>query len=223
MITWQTVLIRLALASVLGAVIGLERERKDWSAGMRTHMMVCLGAALIIIVSAYGFHDILKSDSVVLDPSRIAAQVVSGIGFLGAGIIMFLKPGFIRGLTTASGLWTVAAIGLAVGSGMYIAAIITTVIAFIILLLLQPFEKRFARQFKKHTVHVSIDLSADPAEVLKDLMKKMNMDISMFSFNKSEKGYIIEIKFDEFDVKRVAPILSDMGKENHITNVYWKK
>src|SRR5699024_8541373 len=115
MITWETVLIRLALASVLGAIIGLERERKDWSAGMRTHMMVCLGAALIIIVSAYGFQDVLQKDNVVLDPSRIAAQVVSGIGFLGAGIIMFLKPGFIRGLTTASGLWTVAAIGLAIG------------------------------------------------------------------------------------------------------------
>src|SRR5699024_5856254 len=124
-----------------------------------THMMVCLGAALTIIVSSFGFSDVLEHSSIILDPSRIAAQVISGIGFLGAGIIMFLKPGFIRGLTTASGLWTVAAIGLAAGSGMYIAAVITTLIAFIILLILQPFEKRFARKFKQDFVRVTINLS----------------------------------------------------------------
>lgn len=87
-------------------------------AGLRTHMLVCLGAALVMIVSAYGFNDIISAYRIVLDPSRVAAQVVSGIGFLGAGTILFLRQQVIRGLTTAASLWTVAAIGLAVGCGL---------------------------------------------------------------------------------------------------------
>ena len=138
MVEWQEILFRLFLAAVFGALIGLERERKDWTAGMRTHMMVCLGAALIMLVSSYGFSDVLGTPHVELDPSRVAAQVVSGIGFIGAGTILFMRHGRIRGLTTASGLWTVAAIGLATGGGMYFAAAVTTVLALIILWALQP-------------------------------------------------------------------------------------
>lgn len=186
-------------------------------------MMVCLGAALIIIVSSYGFSDVLKSDKIVLDPSRIAAQVVSGIGFLGAGIIMFLKPGFIRGLTTASGLWTVAAIGLATGAGLYIAAIITTVIAFIILLILQPIEKRFSRKFRQNIVKVSINKSADPNSIIDQLMYEVQEDINSFSFNKSKEGYLIEIKFEEFDLQKIAPALSQVEKDENVKEVHWSK
>ena len=113
MLDSSEILIRLLLASAFGALIGLERERKDWAAGLRTHMMVSVGSCLIMIVSAFGFSDILGTENVSLDPSRVASQVISGIGFIGAGTILFLKQGAIRGLTTASGLWTVAAIGLA--------------------------------------------------------------------------------------------------------------
>ena len=93
MLSGTEIIIRLALASLFGALIGLERERKDWSAGLRTHMMVCVGSCLIMIVSAFGFTDILGTANVTLDPSRIAAQVVSGIGFIGAGAILFIKQG----------------------------------------------------------------------------------------------------------------------------------
>jgi putative Mg2+ transporter-C (MgtC) family protein len=136
---------RLLLAAVLGAVIGFDRERHTWFAGLRTHMLVCLGAALAMIVSAFAFSDILQQwPRTVLDPSRIAAQVVSGIGFLGAGTIMFLhRENAVRGLTTAAGLWTVAAIGLAAGGGMYIAAVIATAIAWVILAVIKPLERRF--------------------------------------------------------------------------------
>lgn len=146
MLSTQEIAIRLVLAAVLGGVIGFDRQRHTWAAGLRTHMLVCLGAALAMIVSAYGFSDILKQwPHVVLDPSRIAAQVISGIGFLGAGTIMFMhRENVIRGLTTAAGLWTVAAIGLAAGGGMYIAAVIGTVIAWLILAALKPLERRFA-------------------------------------------------------------------------------
>jgi putative Mg2+ transporter-C (MgtC) family protein len=138
--------IRLLLAAVLGAVIGFNRERHTWAAGLRTHMLVCLGAALAMIVSAFAFSDILQRwPRVVLDPSRIAAQVISGIGFLGAGTIMFMhRENVIRGLTTAAGLWTVAAIGLAAGGGMYAAAVMATAVAWVILAVLRPLERRFA-------------------------------------------------------------------------------
>lgn len=223
MITWQIILFRLVLASVLGAVIGLERERKNWSAGMRTHMMVCLGAALTIIVSSYGFQDVIEHESIILDPARVAAQVISGIGFLGAGIIMFLKPGFIRGLTTASGLWTVAAIGLAAGAGLYIPAVIATAIAFIILLILQPFEKKFARRFKQHLLRVSIKETANPHSIIDNLMQQTEKDIQTFSFNKSEAGYLIEIQFYEFDISEISPLILELERDERVTDVFWTK
>ncbi|SEJ86809.1 MgtC/SapB family protein [Paraburkholderia diazotrophica] len=133
---------RLVLAAVLGSVIGFERERLSWAAGLRTHMLVCVGSALFMIVSAFGFADVLGTEHVVLDPSRVAAQVVSGIGFLGAGSIL-LRGSIIRGLTTAASLWSVAAVGLAVGGGLYTASIAATIIVLIILAGVQPIEKRF--------------------------------------------------------------------------------
>lgn len=148
MIEWQEITIRLVPASIFGAPVGLERERKSWSAGMRTHMMVCVGSCLIMIVSSFGFFDVLGGKNIELDPSRVAAQVVSGIGFLGAGTIMFMKEGIVRGLTTAAGLWTVAAIGLATGGGMYLPAGIATGIVLIFLWALQPLKKDMQEDLK---------------------------------------------------------------------------
>ena len=112
--------LRLLVAGILGAIIGLDREYRAKEAGYRTHFLVSLGSALIMIVSQYGFQEIIKESSVTLDPSRVAAQVVSGIGFIGAGTIIFQKQ-IVRGLTTAAGIWATAGIGLAVGAGMYTA------------------------------------------------------------------------------------------------------
>lgn len=132
---------RLLLAALLGSLIGLERERLHWVAGLRTHMLVCVGSTLFMIVSAYGFAGVLGQANVTLDPSRVAAQVVSGIGFLGAGTIL-LRQEIVRGLTTAASLWAVAAIGLAVGGGLYLAAVSTTVLILAILVGLKPLERR---------------------------------------------------------------------------------
>lgn len=110
--------IRLLVAAGLGSLVGAERERLVWAAGLRTHMLVCVGACLFTVVSAYGFSTVIR-EGVVLDPSRVAAQIVSGIGFLGAGSIL-LRGDVVRGLTTAASLWSVAAIGLATGAGLYI-------------------------------------------------------------------------------------------------------
>lgn len=111
-------ILRLIIAACFGALIGLDREYRAKEAGLRTHFLVCMGSALFMIVSQHGFTDMMGNEGVKLDPSRIAAQVVSGIGFLGAGTIIIQKQ-FVRGLTTAAGLWATSAIGLVIGGGMY--------------------------------------------------------------------------------------------------------
>jgi putative Mg2+ transporter-C (MgtC) family protein len=128
---WELAL-RLLIAAALTGAIGLERELRERAAGLRTHMLVGLGSALFTIVSAYGWSDFQFStrEGVVFDPTRIAAQIVTGIGFLGAGAI--IRQGLsVRGLTTAAGLWVVAAIGMAVGAGYYSAALIATAIVLV--------------------------------------------------------------------------------------------
>lgn len=123
---WDFIL-RLFVAGILGAVVGLDREYRAKEAGYRTHFLVSLGSALIMVVSQYGFQDVILENSVSLDPSRVAAQVVSGIGFIGAGTIIIQKQ-FVRGLTTAAGIWATAGIGLTVGSGMYGLGIAATLL-----------------------------------------------------------------------------------------------
>ncbi|MCR5298007.1 MAG: MgtC/SapB family protein [Paludibacteraceae bacterium] len=117
--------LRLLVAALLGGAIGLERELRDKAAGFRTHFLVALGSALFMIVSAYGFQETLITESHRLDVSRVAAQVVTGVGFLGAGLIIFQKN-MLRGLTTAACVWVTAAIGLACGGGLYGLAIVST-------------------------------------------------------------------------------------------------
>jgi putative Mg2+ transporter-C (MgtC) family protein len=149
---WNLIL-RLLIAAVLGSVIGMEREKKAWAPGLRTHMLVSVGACLFMIVSAFGFADVLGTKNVILDPSRIAAQVVSGIGFLGAGSIL-LRGEVVRGLTTAASLWSVAAIGLAVGGGLYVEAVAATLVIIIILAGIKPLEERFQQRHVNHELLV---------------------------------------------------------------------
>ena len=156
MIAPEQIILRLLIATILGAVVGLERERLEWAAGLRTHALVCVGAALFMIVSSFGFADVLGSPDVVLDPSRVAAQVVSGIGFIGAGTII-LRREIVRGLTTAASIWAVAAIGLAVGGGMYLAAIVATVLALVILAVVKPIEWRIFRHRRARQVNLTVD------------------------------------------------------------------
>ncbi|SFM96460.1 putative Mg2+ transporter-C (MgtC) family protein [Izhakiella capsodis] len=125
-------LMRIALAGALGGLIGLERQLRAKEAGLRTHILVGIGSAMFMIVSKYGFTDVLPLEHIELDPSRIAAQVVSGMGFLGAGTIMIQRQ-VVRGLTTAAGLWVTAAIGLVIGSGLYEIGIYGTLLALIVL------------------------------------------------------------------------------------------
>jgi putative Mg2+ transporter-C (MgtC) family protein len=144
------------LAALLGSLVGIERERLDWAAGLRTHMLVCLGATLFMIVSAFGFTDILGAADVTLDPSRIAAQVVSGVGFLGAGTII-LRRQVVRGLTTAASVWTVAAVGLAIGGGLYLAAVSSTVLVLVILAGINPLKRRLFPRRRATRLTLTLD------------------------------------------------------------------
>lgn len=126
-------LFRLVLAGILGAVVGLDRSYHAKVAGVRTHFLVAVGSALIMIVSQHGFWDVIQpggDQNIRLDVSRVAAQIVSGIGFIGAGTIIFQKQ-MVRGLTTAAGLWTVSGIGMAVGGGLYLPAVAVAILALI--------------------------------------------------------------------------------------------
>jgi putative Mg2+ transporter-C (MgtC) family protein len=165
----QDVLIRLLLAAFLGSVIGFERERLLWAAGIRTHMVVCVGACLIMIVSAFGFGDSLTSQNVVLDPSRVAAQVVSGIGFLGAGAIL-ARGEIVRGLTTAASIWTVAAIGLAVGGGLYFAAGVSTAVIILILAGIKPIEEAYRARNQSCRLKIEAANGALTPELLKQAL-----------------------------------------------------
>jgi putative Mg2+ transporter-C (MgtC) family protein len=152
-------LLRLAIACGLGAAIGFEREIRDREAGIRTHLLVSLGSALFTIVSAYGFHAFLASgDNIVrTDPTRIAAQIVTGIGFLGAGAI--IREGLsIRGLTTAATLWVVAAIGMACGAGSYWPAAAATLLTIFALWPLRILAYRLIEQIRPEENRLTVEL-----------------------------------------------------------------
>ena len=130
--------LRIVLACICGGFIGLERSSRQKEAGLRTHIILAMGSAIAIIVSKYGFFDLLNEYGISADPSRIASNIVTGISFLGAGVI-FVRSGTIKGLTTAAGIWTTAAIGIAIGSGMYFIGISSTLLLIFIQIILHKF------------------------------------------------------------------------------------
>ena len=174
-LTWPELLLRLVLAAAFGGLIGLERELREREAGFRTHTLVSLGSALFTIASAYGFHDFLVSGGSLVrtDPTRIAAQIVTGIGFLGAGAI--IRQGLsIRGLTTAATLWVVAAIGLTTGAGYYSAAAFTTVLVLISLWPLRIIAHRVMVRFRAESNRLVAQLPAgvSPAPLISELEQR---------------------------------------------------
>lgn len=173
--------LRLFVAGLMGVLIGLEREYRAKEAGYRTHFLVALGSALMMIVSQYGFMDVLEKDLVRLDPSRLAAQVVSGIGFIGAGTIILLQKQVVRGLTTAAGVWATAGIGLAIGAGMYLIGILATLLALAGL-------EALSYCFKSIGMHnMIIEFTAGNPRVLKEVSVRLSSDgfqIASYEMNK---------------------------------------
>ena len=174
-------ILRLLLAGIMGAVIGLDREYRAKEAGYRTHFLVSLGSALIMIVSQHGFGEILDTPNVNLDPSRIASQVVTGIGFIGAGTIILHKQ-IVRGLTTAAGIWATSGIGLAIGAGMYTLGISATILTLIGLEVLSFLFKCVGMKSS------AVEFSTESKETLNQLVKKFNSkDFMIVSFQMDER------------------------------------
>jgi putative Mg2+ transporter-C (MgtC) family protein len=205
-------LIRLVTAAALGSLIGFERERLLWAAGIRTHMLVCVGSCLIMIVSQYGFSSILTHQNVVLDPSRIAAQVVSGIGFLGAGAIL-ARGEIVKGLTTAASIWTVAAVGLAVGGGLYLAASASTVIILIILAGIKPLEEAYRARNQSCRLKIEAANGALTPDILKQALGLRASQIKRFLVSPNGSGEEVTVllsKVSSHDIKSFVEKLNEL-------------
>lgn len=148
--------LRLSLAVLLGGLIGFEREQSNHAAGLRTHIMVCLGSCLLMLLSIYGFADFVNEYNVRVDPARLAAAVITGIGFLGAGTILHTGKA-ITGLTTASSIWVVSAIGLGVGAGFYFASALGTFMVLFVLWGMDKIEKRYVNGKRERIVIIVAD------------------------------------------------------------------
>ena len=170
-------LVRIFVAACLGILIGSERKNRNKSAGIRTHVIVALGAALIMVVSKYGFMDVERADA-----ARVAAQVVSGIGFLGAGVI-FVRNNLVNGLTTAAGIWATAGVGLALGSGMYVVGISSALMVLLI-------------QFVMHRIAYFADV-ASGGLIRMTLVKREGIVQSMEEYLQREKLSVISVKINK--------------------------
>ncbi len=227
MISNTDILLRLMAAAALGSLIGFERERLLWAAGIRTHMLVCVGSCLIMIVSAFGFGDVLGQQHTVLDPSRVAAQVVSGIGFLGAGSIL-ARGEIVKGLTTAASIWTVAAIGLAIGGGLYFAGIASTIVILIILAGVKPLEEAYRARNQSCQFRITAEqgaltldelrrtLDIRPAQIKRFVVERRNEDGSedlLMQLNKVSSQDIADfkVKLNELSTVRTAELVKRGG------------
>ena len=223
MISPQEIAIRLAVAAILGAIVGSERQRHEWAAGLRTHMVVCVGSALIMIVSMFGFQDVVNKPGIELDPSRVAAQVISGIGFLGAGTILFLRREVIRGLTTAAGLWTVAAVGLACGGGLYFAACLTTAIVFVVLAALKPLETKFFNKNKFNGVTLVLERKQVTLENIQEVFNLHKIKYTRISMSPSLEEDLddmaISIQKLSLDKQHLLSIIEDLRKIKGVREV----
>jgi len=212
---WKVFIVRLLLATLLGSVIGFEREYHAKEAGVRTHLLVALGSCLFMIISVYGFDFMLDRDHVSFDPSRIASQVVTGIGFIGAGTIILQKQ-VVRGLTTAAGLWVTAAIGLACGNGMYVIAVVTTAIVLISLGLINVYLPYISQ--KERRITFLAEDYAVMAEILNQLRQEkitvLNYEMHKSAEENDGKMLVtLEIRMKRYDnVKGITSILKNFEK-----------
>lgn len=173
-------LLRVILAGICGALIGYERKSRMKEAGIRTHFVVAVGAALMVVISKYGFRDQSGWESLAFDPSRIAAQVVSGVGFLGAGMI-FMQKQTVRGLTTAAGIWTTAGIGMAIGAGLYEVGGGVTVLVLVAQKLLHGKMMKWLSAPRTDTLTMRV--ADEPAALDRILQVLSEKDVSVLSYH----------------------------------------
>jgi putative Mg2+ transporter-C (MgtC) family protein len=216
------VLLRIVLAGILGAAIGAEREIREREAGLRTHILVSIGAALFTLVSAYGFSDFHFSNAsgITYDPTRIAAQVVTGIGFLGAGAI--IRQGLsVRGLTTAASLWVVAAIGLATGAGYYSAAVVTTVVVLVSLWPLRILAYRLFEKVRPGELRLEVELRpTETPSILLDPLEKRGIAVHSFEVEdaRDRRRVVLELRASGV---RPEQVTSELMRLEPVLGVRW--
>lgn len=193
-------LLRLALAAVCGGAVGLEREIRLKEAGVRTHLIVCFASCMMMIVSKYGFADVMGSPAVSIDPGRIAAGLVTAIGFLGAGTI-FARSRGITGLTTAAGLWATVGIGMTTGAGMYVLSIFST--GFIVVV--QAILHRDHVMIGHVAAAIIVQLSNDPdaPERLRQALEEQGLSPSGFRYDRWEGVLSVELRFERLPLSLI--------------------
>ena len=193
-VTYIAIAVRIAVAVVLGGIIGLERGLKNRPAGLRTYMLVCVGACLIMVTNQY-IYQVFGTG----DPVRMGAQVVSGIGFLGAGTIVVTKRNQIKGLTTAAGLWAAAAVGLSVGIGLYEAAVIGGAVIFIVLSLIHSWDNKMRQNSKMVEIYVELTRAINLGDFLRRI-RELDLEIESIqteqesAVEEGKRSYIIMLK-----------------------------
>ncbi|WP_174806597.1 MgtC/SapB family protein [Paenibacillus glycanilyticus] len=207
-------LLRIVLAGACGALIGYERKSRMKEAGIRTHFVVAAGAALMMLISKYGFQDMIGKGDIALDPSRIAAQVVSGVGFLGAGMI-FMQRQTIKGLTTAAGIWLTAGIGMAIGANLYIVGIGTTLL---ILAAQKLLHSKINWLAAPRTEQLSLRLRNEPDALnyILEFLKERNISILHYHTEKledsSELALDITVKLPtNFEIEKMLPLIQEVS------------
>ena len=206
-ITLYSVSLRILAAVVIAGILGMEREKKSRAAGLRTYILVCMGSCLIMLTNQY-----IYQTTGAGDPMRLGAQVVSGIGFLGAGTIIVTKRSQIKGLTTAAGLWSAAAVGLALGAGFYEAAVVAGVMIYFVMTVLQQWDKRVHRKSQYMDVYLEYSSKVGVATILKPIREKDlyidSIDTYPSDFSENASALILSLKLP----KRIlhSTILADL-------------
>lgn len=219
---FSIIVIRLLIALVLSGIIGFEREWNNHSAGFRTHILVGVGACLMMLLSFYGFLYFLETyDNVRFDPARIPSYVISGIGFLGAGTII-VYGGTIRGLTTAASIWAVAGVGLVVGAGMYGPALVATLIILTSLVLLNRIEKVFQSRKKTMRIEIVVQKELEVSDLIKVLeshrIKLINMEVEKMESNL--RTIFIKINnVEDKDLLELFEAISKLDAVNHVARL----
>jgi len=217
------VVMRLALAAGLGLIVGIERERREHAAGMRTHAIVAVGSAMFMLVSTYGFPLVPQGVDFRFDPGRIAAQVVSGIGFLGAGVI-FTRRNTVHGLTTAASVWAVCGIGLAAGGGLTIVAIAGTIFMLAIQGGLRSLEAQiFPHRETRHRITIEGDHALDLLPMVRQQLASASMKLRSIEFDRDDvSGDVLQLTLDVPSAEDVIALIERLSGLPGVHHVAWQ-
>jgi len=215
------IVFRLVLSAILSGIVGFEREFHGRAAGFRTHILLCVGSTLIMLTSIHIFD--VYSARVPIDPARLAAGVVTGIGFMGAGTIMRYKAS-VRGLTTATSLWVVAGIGLAVGSGLYFGAIVTTLIAMVALMFFSKLEHVMIRKNWYKAIVVETKDGLEQLKKIREALSEYGSEINDLEADRSKDGTHMILKFGLKLITNLhnARLIEDIARLEGVKSVKWE-